>query len=355
MEKLKKKWKWLNLLLILFVPVSFIFHFIDGSSNWTFLAAALAIIPLASYVAKSTDELSKHLGPSLGGLINVTFGNVTELIISTFAILKGLLRVVKAAIAGSIITNLLLVLGLSLFFGGLKFQRQKFNQLMAVTNATMLMLATVGMVIPAIFYYASPNIRTVVLGRFSIGVGTALFLTYLASLFFTQVTHRKLCVDPPENEKIEWGLVKAVVILLVSTVLIAFEAEKLVGAIDQVEQQFKISGVFIGVIVIPIISNVAENTTAILMARKGKIDLSLNMAMGSSIQVALFLVPLLIFFSHLVDNPMNVLFSPFELSAIGFGVLTANTIYLQGESNWFEGFQLIAAYVIIALAFFFAY
>ena len=182
-----------------------------------------------------------------------------------------------------------------------------------------------------------------------------LFITYIASLYFTQFTHKKLCVDQQSNEKAEWGLVKSIIILLFSTVLIAFEAEQLVGTIDKAEQQLKISGLFIGVIIIPLISNVAENTTAMLMARKGKIDLSLNMAMGSSIQVALFLVPLLIFFSHIVGEPMNVLFSPFELSAIGFGVLTANTIYLQGESNWFEGIQLIAAYLIIALAFFFAY
>ncbi|AZR74522.1 calcium/proton exchanger [Anoxybacter fermentans] len=346
--------KWFKIFFI-FVPISILVRFIDGTSDWNFIISALAIIPLASLIAKSTDELSKHLGPSLGGLINVTFGNATELIISILAILKGLLRVVKATIAGSIITNLLLVLGLSLFFGGIKYQRQRFNQLMAVTNATMLMLAIVGMIIPAIFYYVSPNIKTLVLGRFSLGVGASLFITYLASLYFTQVTHRKFCINTQKKERIEWGLARCILTLLISTVLIAFEGEQLVGAIDHVEAHLGISGVFIGVIIIPLISNVAENTTAVLMARKGKIDLSLNMVMGSSIQVALFIVPLLIFFSHLVGKPMNVLFSPFELSAIGFGVLTANTIYLQGQSNWFEGFQLIAAYIIIALAFFFAY
>ncbi len=347
--------RWFKVLYI-FVPISLGQRFVDGSSDWSFLTSSLAIIPLAALIARSTDELSKHLGPSLGGLINVTFGNATELIISTFAILKGLIRVVKAAIAGSIITNLLLVLGMSLFFGGMNHQKQKFNHLMAVTNGSMLTLAIVGMIVPAIFYYASPNIRTVVLGRFSIGVGGTLFFTYLASLYFTQVTHRKYCAtDKQEKERIKWGLARSVITLLISTVLIAFESEQLVSAIDQVEEHLGISGVFIGIIIIPLISNVAENTTAVLMARKGKIDLSLNMIFGSSIQVALFIVPLMIFFSHIVGNPMNVLFSPFELGAIGFGALTANTIYLQGEANWFEGVQLIAAYIIIALAFFFAY
>lgn len=325
------------------------------NSDWNFLTAALAIIPLASLIARATDELSKHLGPSLGGLINVTFGNATELIISTFAILKGLLRVVKASIAGSIITNLLLVLGMSLLCGGLKHPKQQFNRLMAVTNATMLQLAIVGMIIPAIFHYASPNLRTVVLGRFSLGVGATLFVTYIASIIFTQFTHRKFCIDAGKKERTEWSLGRAILTLLISTVLIAFMSEQLVGAIEQVEGTLGISGVFIGVIIIPLISNAAENMTAVLMAMKGKIDLSLNMVMGSSIQVALFIVPLMIFFSHLVGKPMNVLFSLFELSAIGFGVLTVNTIYLQGESNWFEGAQLVAAYIIVALGFFFAY
>lgn len=346
--------RWFNF-SYLFVVISIGLRFVDIRSDWNFIITALALIPLAALIAKSTDELSKHLGPSLGGLINVTFGNATELIISIFAILKGLLRVVKAAIAGSIISNLLLVLGLSLFFGGIKQPKQRFNRLMAVTNASMLMLAIIGMIIPAIFYYASPNIRTVVLGRFSLGVGTSLFITYLASLYFTQVTHRKYCNNRQEKEPIKWGLSRSIITLLVATILVALESEQLVGTIDAIENQFGISGVFIGIIIIPLISNVAENTTAVLMASKGKIDLSLNMIFGSSIQVALFIVPLMIFFSHIIGNPMNVLFSFFELSSIGFGILTANTIYLRGESNWFEGVQLIAAYLIVAMAFFFAY
>lgn len=352
MKKLKK---WFNI-LYLFVPISILIRFSDGKFDWNFITSSLAIIPLAALIARSTDELSKHLGPSLGGLVNVTFGNATELIISIFAILKGLIRVVKAAIAGSIITNLLLVLGLSILFGGLKHRKQQFDRLMAVTNASMLMLAIIAVVIPAIFYYVSPNIKTIVLGRFSLGVGITLFITYLVSLYFTQITHRQYIYKATQDdERISWGLARSILTLLVATILIAFESEQLVSAIDQMETNLGISGVFIGVIIIPLISNVAENTTAVLMATKGKIELSLQMVFGSSIQVALFIVPLMIFFSHLVGNPMNVLFSPFELSAIGFGALTANTIYLQGEAYWFEGVQLVAAYIIIVLAFFFAY
>ena len=348
MHKLRK-------VLFAFVPVSMGARLLMGDTDWNFLFAALAIIPLAALIAKSTEELTKHLGPSLGGLINVTFGNATELIISTFAILRGLLRVVKATIAGSMIMNLLLILGLSVFFCGLQRPRQQFNRLVAQTNATMLMLATVGMVVPAIFYYASPNIKTEVLGRFSLGVAVTLFLTYLASLYFIHVTHKKYCAKEVIREKPEWSLLKSALLLFISTALIAFESDQLVSAITDVEEHLGISGIFIGVMIIPLISNTAENFTAVLMAYRGKIELSLNMALGSSIQVALFIVPLMIFFSHIVGNPMNVLFSPFELSAIAFGVLTANTVFLQGESNWFEGLQLVAAYIIIGLAFFFAY
>ncbi len=390
-------------ILLIFVPISLGFaYFLDGSLL-SFISSALAIIPLAALMADLTDQLRSRLGSSWGGLINVTFGNATELIISIFALYDGLLNVVKANITGSIIMNLLLVLGLSFFLGGLKYQRQEFDKLIAITNSAMLMLAVVGMLVPAIFYFGSNNIRTVVLDRLSMGVGFVLFSTYLASLYFTLIFHerekkeRKSSGDKGNNIKDGKGniaissvlvirnpkeqdknsnkkldkvntkantnkytkkditpLFKNVLYLFLTTAFIAIEANILVGSISVLQESFNISPVFIGIIILPIISNVAENITAIRMARENKIDLSITIAIGSSIQVALFLVPLLIFFSHLTPNPMNGLFNILEISTIGLSVLAINVIYLQGKSNWFEGLQLIAAYLIMAIAFYFA-
>ncbi len=382
-------------ILLIFVPISLGFaYFLDGSLL-SFISSALAIIPLAALMADLTDQLRSRLGSSWGGIINVTFGNATELIISIFALYDGLLNVVKANITGSIIMNLLLVLGLSFFLGGLKYQRQEFDKLIAITNSAMLMLAVVGMLVPAIFYFGSNNIRTVVLDRLSMGVGFVLFSTYLASLYFTLVFHEKekkeskvtrdkrnSKKDGKENialnsvsviknskeqsentqkkiNKINTKedtnpLLKNILYLFLTTTFIAIEANILVESISVLQKSFNISPVFIGIIILPIISNVAENITAIKMARDNKIDLSITIAIGSSIQVALFLVPLLIFFSHLTPNPMNGLFNILEISTIGLSVLAINVVYLQGKSNWFEGLQLIAAYLIIAIAFYFA-
>lgn len=348
-------------ILLFFVPISLGFSYFQDGSLWSFITSALAIIPLAAIMSSITDELRSALGSSWGGLINITFGNATELLISIFAILDGLLNVVKANITGSIIMNLLLVLGLSFFIGGLRYQRQEYDRLLAITNSAMLMLAVIGMLIPAIFYFGSPNIKSIVLGKLSLGVGFVLFCTYLANLYFTLVFHEREKQERANNtgekqseKKDTRKLIKNVVYLFLTTAFIAIEANILVTSISVIQKSFNISPVFIGIIILPLISNVAENTTAINMARENKIDLSITIAIGSSIQVALFLVPLLIFFSHIINHPMNVLFNVLEVSSIGLSVLAINIIYLQGKSNWFEGLQLIAAYLIIAIAFFFA-
>lgn len=347
--------------LFIFIPISLILSYLFNASLYSFITSALAIIPLAALMSHLTDQLRYQLGSSWGGLINVTFGNATELIISVFAIYDGLLNVVKANITGSILMNLLLVLGLSFFLGGLKYQRQEFDKLLAITNSVMLMLAVIGMLIPAIFYYGSEKIKTLVLGRLSIGVGLVLFLTYLAGLYFTLVFHeqeKQEKKDRGNRDEKGWQdykrIGRKILYLLITTILIAIEAHILVDSITALQECFNISPVFIGVIILPLISNTAENMTAIKMARENKIDLSITIAVGSSIQVALFLVPLLIFISHLIGYPMNILFNILEISSIVLSVLAINIVYLQGKSNWFEGLQLIAAYLIIAIAFFFA-
>ncbi|MFW6035391.1 MAG: calcium/proton exchanger [Halothermotrichaceae bacterium] len=354
-----KKLKW----FLIFVPISLGVSYYQDGSIWSFMTSALAIIPLAALMSVLTDRLRSHLGSSWGGLINVSFGNATELIISIFAIYDGLLNVVKANITGSIVMNLLLVLGMSFFIGGIKYQRQEFDKLLAITNSAMLMLAVIGMLVPAIFYFGSSNIRTTVLGKLSLGVGFVLFSTYIASLYFTLFFHEKEKRDinnqdqnqnQEKNTDDKSSLIKNVVYLFLTTSFIAVEANILVSSIGVIQERFDISPIFIGIIILPLISNVAENTTAVKMARENKIDLSITIAIGSSIQVALFLVPLLIFFSHIINQPMNVLFNLLEISSIGLSVLAINVVYLQGKSNWFEGLQLIASYLIIAIAFYFA-
>jgi Ca2+:H+ antiporter len=299
-----------------------------------------------------TDKLASYFGNSLGGLLNVTFGNATELIISLFAILDGLLNVVKAEITGSIIMNLLLVPGLSFFIGGLKHRTQTYDRLLAITNSAMLVLAAIGMLVPAIFQFASPNIKTLVLGRLSIGVALILFATYLASLYFTLVIHEKEKTGDRNSAKGE-KIIKKIAGLFMITVIISYEAKILVGSISGISETLNISPIFIGVIILPIIANVGENFTAIQMARADNIDMSINIAIGSSVQVALFLVPLLIFISHMIHHPMNVLFNTLEVSSIVMAVLAINVVYLQGKTNWFEGLQLCAVYFIIAIAFYF--
>jgi Ca2+:H+ antiporter len=348
-------------ILLIFLPISLGFSYFQDGSLWSFITSALAIIPLAALMSSITDKLRDDLGSSWGGIINVTFGNATEFLISIFAIFDGLLNVVKANITGSIIMNLLLVLGLSFFIGGLKYQRQEYDRLLAITNSAMLMLAVIGMLVPAIFYFGSPNIKSLVLGKLSLGVGFVLFCTYLANLYFTLIFHEREKKERNKNTEENQSkkrdgkkVIKNVISLFLTTTFIAIEANILVGSISVIQENFNISPVFIGIIILPLISNVAENATAINMARENKIDLSITIAIGSSIQVALFLVPLLIFFSHLINQPMNVLFNLLEVSSIGLSVLAINIIYLQGKSNWFEGLQLIAAYLIIAIAFFFA-
>ncbi len=340
-------------LLLLFIPLSFIISYFNKGVTLSFISSGIAIIPLAVLMTSITSKLASYLGNSWGGLLNVTFGNATELIISLFAILDGLLNVVKAEITGSIVMNLLLIPGISFFAGGLKYRTQSFDKLLAITNSAMLMLAGIGMLIPAIFYIYSPNIRTIVLGRLSLGVAAILFFTYLASLYFTLFVHEKEKKEKKKTPEFK-TLIKEIIILLLITILISYEAKILVSSITGISEKLNISPTFIGVIILPILANVAESFTAVKMGRDNNIDMSINIAIGSSIQVALFLVPLLIFASHIIGRPMNVLFNILEVTTIFMAVLAVNIVYLQGKSNWFEGLQLCAVYFIIAIAFYFA-
>jgi Ca2+:H+ antiporter len=347
--------------LLLFVPISVWLAVVRASPGWVFLTAALAILPLAGFMGQATEELAKYLGPTIGGLLNATFGNATELIITIFAIQKGLLGLVQASITGSIIGNILLVLGAAVLAGGMRYERQTFNQTAAGMHSNMLVLSVVALMVPAAFVYAShaPGGAPVITAEndraesLSLWVAGILILIYLASLFFSLRTHQEMFVAGDMQEKPHWSKKAALGVLAATTAAVALESELLVGSVEAVSHSLGLTELFIGVIIVPIIGNAAEHATAVVLAARNKMEIALHIAVGSSTQVALFVAPLLVFISLMMGHPMTFIFQRVELVSIGFAVAIACFISLDGETHWLEGLQLLAAYVIIALAFYF--
>ncbi|OPY27145.1 MAG: calcium/sodium:proton antiporter [Methanocella sp. PtaU1.Bin125] len=338
--------------LLVFIPVSIALDLLHVDPIIVFISAALAIVPIAGFMGKATEELSKQVGAGIGGLLNATFGNATELIIAFFAIQAGLFEVVKASITGAIIGNVLLITGCSMFFGGLKREKQSFNPSAQGVASTMLMLAAIGLVLPAL---ASHVLGFDDVENLSLGISAVLLVTYVCSLLFSLRTHKHLynCEEDPEECKPHWSKKYATLVLVLATIAVGVESEILVGSIEHVSQSLGLTELFIGVIVVAIIGNAAEHSTAILMAIKNKMDLSMNIAMGSSTQIALLIAPVLVFISWLMGTPMNLVFNEFEVVAVIAAVVIANMISTDGESNWLEGVQLVALYAMMAVVFFF--
>jgi Ca2+:H+ antiporter len=334
-----------------------------------FVTSALAIIPLAAVLGRATDQLAIHSGPRIGGLLNATFGNITELIISVLLIAAGEFTVVKASLIGSILGNTLLVLGAAMLVGGLKTNRsgrQKFNRTAASAQASMLLLAVTAMVMPAIFVLIrgpglpSPKSELIDYGStvetLSVAVAIVLILSYIAGLIFSLRTHRDL-FNPPEekSEGDAWSMRRSVLVLAFAGVLVGVMSELLVGSISQTAKDIGLSEFFIGAIVVAIVGNAAEHWVAVLVAAKDKMDLAVGIAIGSSAQIALFVAPVLVLVSFVLGpNPMPLVFNGFELGAIVLAVIIANQVTNEGESTWYEGLQLLAVYLVLALAFFFA-
>jgi Ca2+:H+ antiporter len=317
-----------------------------------FVTSAAAIVPLAGLIGRATEQLALHTGPRVGGLVNATFGNVTELIIAVFLILDDRIEMVKASLTGSILGNLLLVLGLSLFVGGLRHDRQSFNARSASVHATSLALAVTGLLMPALFSLGTRATfaqREVVSGV----VAGVLILMYVAALVFTLVTHEHLFRTPEEDETPAWSRRKSVVVLLVTTGFVALMSEFLVSSLEPALKTLGLSELFVGLILIPVIGNAAEHSSAVMFALRNKVDVTLEIAIGSSTQIALFVAPVLVFISLAVGHPMDFVFSTFEVAAVGLSALLMTLISLDGESNWLEGAQLVGAYVIMAISFFF--
>ena len=341
--------------LLIFIPISIIAEFIHLSPTIIFILSALAVIPLAGLMGEATEQISFYTGPKLGGFLNATFGNATELIISFFALKNGLFDVVKASIAGSIIGNTLLVLGASMLIGGIKFKEQTFNKKVIDVSSSMLFFSVIGLSIPAIFTHTvSPELLNTKYEGLSLIVAVIMFIIYILSLVFTFFTHKDIySVDNSEEntEEAKWSVKKSILVLAVATILIAIESELLVGAVEPMTQSIGLSEFFVGIILVPIIGNAAEHSTAIVMALKNKMDVSVEIAIGSSLQIILFVAPILIFLS-LLFTPMSIIFNEFELIALLASVLIADKVATDGESNWLEGAQLVAVYIIIAVGFF---
>jgi Ca2+:H+ antiporter len=355
-------------LLTPFIPLAVVLELAHAAPTLIFAIAAAGIVPTAALMGLATEELAARSGPGIGGLLNVTFGNAPELIIALFALNAGLQEVVKASIVGSIIGNILLVLGASMLVGGLKHERQRFSPQAASIQSTMLFLAAGALMMPAIFELVegkglpSPDAELVNYGstveKLSVAVAVVLIVTYVLGLLFSLRTHKDL-FNPPYAEEHEegfgWSVRRSVIYLFVAGLAVGLMSEILVGSISEASETIGLSEFFVGVIVVAIVGNAAEHWVAILVAYKNKMDLAVNIAIGSSAQIALFVAPVLVITSFFLGpQPMPLVFNGFELGGILIAILVANTITHDGESNWFEGVQLLALYAILGIAFFYA-
>lgn len=356
--KLKPSLDW----LLIFVPLTIMLeYFVHASPTMLFLSVCISIIPLAGWLGKATEHLAEKTGEGIGGLLNATFGNAAELIIALAALQAGLYDVVKASITGSVIGNILLVLGASLLAGGLKYKTQRFNPAGARSMSIMLTLASIGLIGPAIFHYFGGKDIADREADLSLEIAVVLVITYGLSLLFSLKTHKQLFVgEVAEAAEVEsgkhgsWSLTKSLTVLAIATAFIAWMSEVLVGSVEHAAQAMGMTSVFVGVIVVAIIGNAAEHSTAIMVAMKNRMDLSLGIAIGSSIQVALFVAPVLVLISYFLGpRPMDLVFTPIEVLAIALSALITEQIASDGESNWMEGVQLISVYIIFALVFYF--
>ncbi|NEP79393.1 MAG: calcium/proton exchanger [Okeania sp. SIO3B3] len=355
-------------ILLVFIPISIAGNFLEWGSSTIFITSAIAIIPLAGWMGTATEEIAVVLGPNLGGLLNATFGNATELIIGIIALNAGLVSVVKASITGSIIGNLLLVMGLAMFLGGLRFKEQKFQSVVARLNASAMNLAVIAILVPTAVNATSDGISENTMQNLSGAVAVVLIAVYILTLLFSMKTHSYLyevgvadneSEDSDSNSESEEhsehkpNLLLWISVLLVATLAVAYESELLVDSLEEATATLGLTTLFTGVIVVPIIGNAAEHATAVTVAMKNKMDLSVSVAVGSSLQIALFVAPVLILVGLLLGQPMDLNFNPFELVAVVVAVLIANSVSSDGRSDWLEGALLLAAYAVLGLAFYY--
>jgi Ca2+:H+ antiporter len=352
--------------LSIFIPIAVGLKVAEASAPLVFFTSAIGVIPTAALMSDATEQLAARAGPGIGGLLNVTFGNAPELIIAFFALEKGLQEVVKASLVGSVIGNSLLVLGASMLAGGWNRERQTFNRTAAHTQAGMLLLAAAALVLPAVFQLihggSLPNVSELShnygsdVEKLSLAVAIILIFSYVAGLWFSLRTHRDLFnVETEDDEEVDsntWTIRKSVILLAIAGVLVGIMSEILVGSIEEASHKVGLSQFFVGVFVVAIVGNAAEHYVAVVVAMKNKMDLSVNIAIGSSAQIALFVAPVLVILSFFVGpHPMALVFNGYEVAGLIAAVLVANFLASEGESTWFEGVQLLALYLVLGLVF----
>lgn len=343
--------------LLAFIPLAIGLQAGGAAPVWTLAASALAMVPLAGLIGESTEALAYHTGPRVGGLLNATLGNAAELIICVVAIREGLLELVKASITGSILGNLLFVLGLSMFLGGVRHREQSFDRKRASADSILLVLAVTALAIPSLFSQASAGIHNPEAVEYlSLGVAGLMLVLYALGLLYSFRSQSsplsRASADPAVHDT-GWSISTSVAVLLPTTIGVVWMSEILVTQVEPVIAGLGVSEFFLGVILVPIVGNIAEHLVAVTVARKNQMSLAVEIAIGSSLQVALFVVPFLVFVSLAMGNPLSLVFNPFELIALIGGVLITAFVAGDGESNWLEGAELVALYLMMALAFFF--
>src|SRR4051794_24187106 len=351
-----------------FIPVAIALELAHAGPVLIFATAALGVIPCAAVMGEATEAIAARTGPGIGGLLNVTFGNAPELIIAFFALVEGLQEVVKASLVGSIIGNCLLVMGAAMVVGGWGREKQEFSRTAVSAQVGMLTLALAALVFPALFQLIHGGRLPPVgadqvdfgpeLEHLSLGVALVLLVSYASGLYFSLKTHRDVFNpfgDQEEEEKHEWPVKRAATFLALSAVAVGVMSEILVGSISDASEKIGLSEFFVGVFIVAIVGNAAEHWVAVLVAAKNKMDLAVNIAIGSSAQIALFVAPVLVLISFVVgDDPLALVFNGYELGALLFAVMIANLVTQDGESNWFEGVQLLSLYAVLGLVFYFA-
>ena len=345
----------LHVLLLAF-PFAVLAEAFNWGAGWVFGLSAVGVIPLAGLIGNATENLASHTGPRVGGLINASLGNAAELIITLFAIKKGLLELVKASITGSIIGNLLFVLGLSILAGGLKNGIQHFDRRQTGNNIILLTIALVGLTIPSLFSHSTANGISQRVEVLSLSVAGVMILLYALGIIFSLKGKPDSGIGFP-TEKVteprgEWSVSKSLIVLALATGGIVWLSELLVGSVEAVVAGTGISEFFLGIILVPVIGNIAEHLVAVTMAIKNKMELSMEIAVSSSLQIALFVAPVLVFISLFMGNPLTLVFNSFELAALGSAVVISYFVSADGESSWLEGAALLAVYIIFGLAFF---
>jgi len=347
--------------LLVFVPVTAYLGLTHASPTWVFVTACLAILPLAGLMGEATEHITHHTGPGIGGLLNASFGNAAELIIAFIALRAGETEIVKASITGSIIGNILMVLGLAMLLGGWKHTELRFNRLAAESGSSMMVLAVVALVIPAIYAQVTQHTHPEHIESLSFDISWVLLLTYAGSLVFSLKSHKQLFA-PPEGELDAaqelghgpvWSVRRSLLVLLAAAGLVGWVAEFLVHAVAAAGASLGLGKVFMGVVVVAIVGNAAEHSTAVIVAMKGKMDLAMNIAVGSSMQIALFVAPVLVIAGHWMGRPLGLEFTVLEVVAVMLSVAAVSLLIHDGKTNWFEGLQLLAIYAILAMAFYF--